>query len=172
MEPEACCMCTKQVLEFVKKAQIRPTSIQFPCCKRHHFYDGPIGTTYHGSQIKRVSQGKGIPKEDVHAPVTRVAGMKTINSVERKNMKKILDKCHLYHLWTLGLSSMGVTGAVPRLCEIASTLHHTCKQCKKRWSGNLSVLPREGACVCSTFRLGHDTIQSRKGLVAATGWQG
>jgi len=77
MEPEACYMCPKQVLEFVKKAQVRPTSIQFPCCnQRHHFYDGPIGKTHHGSQIDRVSQGENIPKEDVHAPVTRVAGVK------------------------------------------------------------------------------------------------
>jgi len=78
MELEADYTCPKQVLAFIKKAQVlRAINIQLSCCNRVHlFYNvAPLGRHSMALRLDCVSLGKYTPKGGGHGPVIRVAGM-------------------------------------------------------------------------------------------------
>ena len=167
MELEACYMCPKQALAFVKKALVRAMDIQLTCRnRRQHFYDGPIGKAHYDPQIRscvaRKEHSQGTPPCAWRDEDTNVEGRNIGKEISRRTSA-------VPSMVPLEWPSRS-TAPVPRFCEIAPTLRHTYEQRKKRLSGHLSVLPCEGARVCSTSR--QDANKDERGRVAKTRWQG
>jgi len=128
IELEAHHTCSKQVLAFVKKAQVRVSNIQFPCCNRDTTsMMVPLGRHSMALRLDRVSLGKYTPKEYDHAPVIRVARMKLKMSRGRMWERNFSTKVIRI---TFGLSLASIvplewpsrcTAPVPGFCEMAST---------------------------------------------------